>query len=286
MRLGVRGMLPSAVDEIDVAGVRRIRAAGFTGVEWSPRFGLPDQALDQAREVGSIFASEDVAIVGLGLYGTNLIDQNEAARRSSIANLRQAFARAQALGCQSVVTGVGSLNPAGKWFAHPANYGPETRERLIDALRDVARAAEDEGVIVALEGHMNTPLKDAPTTRAVIDEVGSAALKANFDPANWITFETVFSSGTAIEAMFDTLGDRVHHAHSKGVALEDRVLIHLNEAGTGAEGDLLDHATYLRRLASLPGERYLIIEHLPVDAIPDARAHLLRVAQSVGVSFD
>lgn len=286
MRLGVRGMLPAAVDDIDDAAVRRVREAGFTGVEWSPRFAPADPSLDRARAVGEMFAGEGVAIVGLGLYGITLVHPDAAERERNIANLRQACRRAHALGCPSVVAGVGSLNPNGKWFAHADNYLPETRERLIDALREAARGAEEEGVVLALEGHMNTPLRDWMTTRAIIEEVASPALKANLDPANWITFETVFDTGTAIEAMFDALGDHIYHAHSKGVSLEDRVLIHLNEATTGSEGDVLDHDTVVRRLGALSGDRYLILEHLPVEAVPAARAHLIETARRVGVSFD
>ena len=44
------------------------------------------------------------------------------------------------------------------------------------------------------------------TTRAVLDAVGSPALKIHLDPVNWMTFDTVYANGPAIAAMFAVLG--------------------------------------------------------------------------------
>jgi hypothetical protein len=121
-------------------------------------------------------------------------------------------------------------------------------------------------------------------TREVIDAVGSPALKVHLDPVNWMTFETVYDNGPAIAAMFATLGaENIYGAHSKGVAVEDRLIIHLNETYTGAPDDLIDHATVLREVAALPGDPYLVIEHLSIDQMPGAREHLLTIAEQIGV---
>ena len=285
MRLGIAGLLPPTLDELDAAAVRRVREAGFSGAAWNSRIPLDDITLDRAGELGRIFAGEGVDLVEFGQYQTTLVDPDDAVRRRNVDTLGQALRLARALGCPAVITGAGSLNPTGQWLAHPDNHGPAVRDRLVAALRNVVRAAEAEGMILALECHTTTALKDAPTTRAIVDEVGSPALKVHLDPVNWITFDTVFDTGTAIHAMFDALGDHLYGAHSKGVALEDRLIIHLSETVTGAADDRLDHATFLQRLAALPGDPYLVLEHLPVEAIPAARAHLLRVAQAVGVGF-
>mgnify|MGYP000687020299 CR=1 FL=1 len=49
----------------------------------------------------------------------------------------------------------------------------------------------------------------------------------------------------------------------------------MNETVAGAPGDLLDYVTYLRCMARLPAETYLVIEHTPVDQIAVARDYVL-----------
>jgi hypothetical protein len=63
------------------------------------------------------------------------------------------------------------------------------------------------------------------------------------------------------------------------------LIVHLDETVTGAGDDLIDHAAVLRGLATLPGDPYLVIEHLTVEQMPAARAHLLAVADELGLSF-
>jgi hypothetical protein len=101
-----------------------------------------------------------------------------------------------------------------------------------------------------------------------------------------MTFETVWTNGDAISSMFQALGpQRIQGAHSKGVRVENDLIIHMNETYTGGDGDLLDHAAFLQELSAMPGDPYLVIEHLAVEHMPHARAHLLRTAADQGLSF-
>ena len=285
MRLGIAGLLPRTLAELDVMAIRRVRELGFTGTAWGARDPAADIRTERAREIGRIFAGEGIDPVEFGQYQTTLIHPDPSVQRQNIENLREALRVAKALGCPAVITGAGSLNPKGQWFPHPENHSAPVRDRLIASLREASKAAEAEGLVLAVECHTTTPLKDSATTRAIIEAVGSPALKVHLDPVNWITFETVYDTASAINRMFDELGPHLYGAHSKGVAVEDRLIIHLNETVTGSPDDLLDHATFLRRLAAVPGDPYLVIEHLPVEAMPGARDYLLRVAQEIGVSF-
>lgn len=285
MRLGISGLLPRTLDELDARAIRHVRELGFTGTAWGARDPVAEISTERAREIGGIFAGEGVDLVEFGQYQTTLIHPDVAVRKQNVENLCEALRVAKALGCPAVITGAGSMNPNGQWFPHPENYSTVVRDRLVASLREASRAAETEGLVLAVECHTTTPLKDAATTRAIIEAVGSPALKVHLDPVNWITFETVYDTASAIDRMFDELGSHLYGAHSKGVAVEDRLIIHLSETVTGSPDDLLDHATFLKRLAAMPGDPYLVIEHLPVEAMPAARDHLLRVAQKIGVSF-
>jgi sugar phosphate isomerase/epimerase len=284
MRLGIAQLLPTELGAIDAAAIRRVRELGFAGAALfvfdSPR----EISLTRAAAIGRLCVAEGVDLVEYGQYQVTLVDPHERVRMANVETLRAACRVAQAFGCPAVITGAGSLHPSNRWAPHPDNRKPETVDRLIGSLRESVRAAEDEGVILALECHVLTPLYDVRTAREVLDAVGSPALKIHLDPVNWLTLDTAYANGPAIAEMFALLGpDRIYGAHSKGLAVGEQVVTHLSETYTGAPDDVVDHATILRELARLPGDPYLVIEHLTVEQMPGARDHQLRIAAELGV---
>jgi sugar phosphate isomerase/epimerase len=287
MKLGITGLLPRHIGAIDAAAIGRVAAMGFVGTAFQPSEPPAEIATERAREIGRICTGEGVDLVEYGHYQTTFVDPDDRVRRESLATVREACRVARSVGCPTVIAGIGSLNPAGQWFPHPKNYAAETRDRLIASLKEAVRFADGEGVVLALECHVTTSLRDATTARTVLDAVDSAVLKIHLDPVNWMTFETVYDNGPAIAAMFATLGpNRISGAHSKGVKVENELIVHINETYTGAADDLIDHAAVLGGLAALPGDLYLVIEHLTVDQMPGARRHLLAVADRLGLSFN
>lgn len=284
MRLGIAQLLPTDLTAFDAAAIRRVRELGFAGsalfVFDPPR----EITSERAAEIGRMFVDEGVEIVEYGQYLTTLVHADASVRAANIETLRDACRVARALGCPAVITGAGSLHPSNPWAPHADNRKPETIARLIGSLREAVQGAEQEGVILALECHVLTPLYDVQTTREVLDAVGSPALKVHLDPVNWMTLDTAYANGPAIAEMFAVLGPaRIYGAHSKGLAVEERVVTHLSETYTGALDDLIDHATILRELARLPGDPYLVIEHLTVAQMPGTRDYLLRIAAEIGV---
>jgi sugar phosphate isomerase/epimerase len=286
MKLGVLGALPRRFDELTPAAIANVARMGFLGT------GLPggddpaEVSTPRAEEIGRMFVDAGVDLVEYGRYGTNLVDADNHAREAHVASLRHAFRVARAAGCPAVITGAGSRNPKGAWLPHPENRSPEVRDRLVAALRAASRAAEEAGVLLGLECHTVTPLYDAASTRAIIDEVGSPVLKVHMDPVNWMTFETVYDSGEATRRMFETLGpERILGAHSKGLVVEEKLIIHMSEGVTGAPDDVFDHAALLREAAKMPPDFYVAIEHLSVEEMPGARQHLLAIANQIGVEI-
>jgi len=284
MKLGVLQALPSRVDELSPERLAHIRAMGFTGTGLPTSYSPEAITPDRARQIGSMFADAGLDLVEYGRYHTNLIHPDAQVRRENIADLKAAVQVARAAGCMAVITGAGSRNPGGAWWPHPDNYAPETLERLVDSLRQAVKPAEDEGVLLGLEGSALTPLRDAQTTRAVLDAVGSPALRAHLDPVNWITWDTIFCTGQAVVSMFETLGpERMLSAHNKGVTAENKVGVHISETVTGAPDDIFDHAAILRVASQMPSDFYLVIEHLSLEQMPAARRHLLGIAEQIGV---
>lgn len=286
MKLGITGLLPNVLEELEPAVIRRVRTFGFTGTAWASKVPVSELSLDRVRQVGKIFSDEGVDLIEFAQYKTNYVDESEAVVRSHIENLRKGFAVAKALGCPAVVTGVGSLHPTSNWLPHRENYSPRIRERLVKNLKEAVKIAESEGVILAIENHTNTPLKDAKTTRAIMDEVDSSSLMINLDPVNWVTFENIFETGKAVQEMISIMKDYIYSLHNKGVALEDKLILHMSETVTGTENDLFDHTAYLKAITDLPKDLYLIVEHLPVEAMAKAREYLARIAIREGIPFE
>ena len=286
MKLGVLGALPRRFDELKTGGIDNVLRMGFTGTGLPAGDDPAEIPTPRAEEIGRMFSDAGVDLIEYGRYGTNLVDPDNAAREAHVASLRHAFRVARAAGCPAVITGAGSRNPKGAWLPHPENRSEATRERLVAALRVASRAADEAGVLLGLECHTVTPLYDPESTRAILDEVGSPVLKVHMDPVNWMTFETVYASGEATRRMFDTLGpERILGAHSKGLVVEEKLIIHMSEGVTGAPDDIFDHAALLREAAKMPPDFYVAIEHLSLEQMPDARRHLLDVANNIGVEI-
>jgi sugar phosphate isomerase/epimerase len=284
MKLGVLQALPARLDELSPERLAYIREMGFTATGLPTSYDPESISRGRAREIASMFTDAGLDICEYGQYHTTLIHPDPHVRQDNITRLTAALRVAGAAGCMAVITGAGSHNPGSAWWPHPRNYSRETFDALVDSLREAVKPAEDEGVLLGLEGSALTPLRNAQTTRDVLDAVGSPALRAHLDPVNWITWDTIFNTGEAVASMFEILGpERMLSAHNKGVTAENKVGMHISETVTGAPDDIFDHAAILRVAAQMPSDFYLVIEHLSLDEMPAARAHLLRIAEQIGI---
>jgi sugar phosphate isomerase/epimerase len=287
MKLGVLQALPPRLEDLRAERLTQIRQMGFTGTGLPTTYSPGEISPEQARHIGAMFTDAGLDLVEYGRYHANLVHPDPHVRREHISDLRDAIRVARGAKCMAVISGAGSHNPESMWWPHPDNYSHETVDRLVGSLREAVKAAEDEGVLLGLEGSALTPIRNAQTAREVVDSVGSPALRAHLDPVNWITWDTIFCTGQAVDAMFQTLGpERILSAHNKGVAAENKVGVHISETVTGAPDDIFDHAALLRVGAQMPTDFYLVIEHLTLEQMPAARQHLLRIAEQIGVQFN
>jgi sugar phosphate isomerase/epimerase len=124
-------------------------------------------------------------------------------------------------------------------------------------------------------------LRSAAVTREVIDAVDSPWVRVDLDPVNWITLETVYESGQAIQAMVATLGDRIANSHVKDVVLHDRMVVHLDHCAAGK--GILDIATHLRCMEALDPGAPVIVEAAATEELIGVYAFLERVAAENGI---
>lgn len=283
MRPGVVGLLPHDPREITAAHARALREAGFTGVSivMPDPAALTDAELDQARET---LAAEGVRVAQTNCRYEVMVHPDEARRQAGLNTLRQAIRCARRLDAATQYVRPGSLNPAGAWTPHPQNTRPETLARLVESLRQAAKMAEDAGVVLALEGHVVSPLDTAERMRDVLEAVGSPALRFNADPVNFVGgLADAWDTTAFLNHLFDVLGPYTVAAHAKDVRVEDRLVLHLSECPIG-EG-ILDQETFLRRFHDACPDGYVLIEHLPAAKIPDAKRALDAAAARTGLAW-
>ncbi len=283
MRFGLSGtFLPADMNAITSDMCKRIRNLGFSGIFTRFKTNDPfETSTAQCHQVRDLLSDHGVRLYQATGYWQCLIHPDETERKKAVRTLQEALRVAGDLGARGIDTGPGSLNPTGPWNPHPGNWAPECKDRLIKSLRESAKAAEDNGVYLSLEGHQVVVLEDPEATKDVLDAVNSPWVKCDLDPANWITLKTVFTSGDYIHHMFDLLGDHIISGHAKDVSIVNSHIIHLPNSAPGT--GMLDFSVYLSRMHTLNPDYPLIVEGASEADLPDTSAFLHRTAKELGI---
>ncbi len=127
-----------------------------------------------------------------------------------------------------------------------------------------------------------TTLDSPEVVREVIESIGSAAVRVNLDPVNFVDrLETLYGSTALIDRVFDELGSYAVSGHVKDIYAEDRLVVHLSETVLG--DGLFDLERYLMRFEEAIPDAYLIVEHLPEELVPRAKSTLDDLLSKLGV---
>jgi L-ribulose-5-phosphate 3-epimerase UlaE len=120
----------------------------------------------------------------------------------------------------------------------------------------------------------------------MIRAVDRPAFAVHVDPCNLINSPLRFYHNTELlNECFDKLGPWIVSCHAKDLAWEVEMNIHFREVPLGA--GRLDYETYLKRLANLPGEVPLMLEHMKDRPEYDlCREHLFGLGKKLGLKFD
>ena len=157
-------------------------------------------------------------------------DQGE--REAAIEFARRMCGLTAQLGSPNTYLRPGSLNPNGPWLPHPGNRSDEVFDRLVDSARKFCRTAQDEGVMVAVEGGAVSPLYSARRVRDFIEAVGSPALGFNQDPVNFIgSLEDAYDTTRILDEFFELTGEFTLGAHAKDFTVMDQLMVRFEEGG-------------------------------------------------------
>ncbi len=283
MRFGVcGGKCPSNMDDLSASLCEEVKSLGYSGIFCRFRDNDPFTTTEaQCARVRALLADHGVELYQVTGYWQCLVHPDEAARATAVKTVQSALRLAGWLGARGIDTGPGSMNPRGPWFPHPDNWTASARRQLIRSLRECAAAAEDNGVYLSLEAHQLVTLQTPEITRDILDAVDSPWVKCDLDAANWITLDTAFTTGAAIDHMFDTLGRHIISGHAKDSRIQDKLTIHIDACSPGT--GTLDFKTYLRRMEALDPSYPLIVEGASYEQWPAAATFLHQTARELGI---
>jgi sugar phosphate isomerase/epimerase len=283
MRAGVAGMFPMNLALVNDEVAKRIRSAGFTGVSVVLQDPLACTQ-EQATRIRETLANAGVSVAHANPLYESLVNPEERLRREGVRVLRHTCRVARWLGAAITHVRPGSLNPRGHWLPYPGNTSPETIARLIQSLRETVPAAEDEGVILAVEAGIPSPLDTPERTLSVLQAVGSPAMRFNMDAVNFFgTLEQAYASTSFLHHIFDLLGPYTVCGHIKDVRVEEQFILHINECAPG--DGIMDIETYLRRFEAACPDGFVLIEHLPDDEVPRAKRAVDAAVQRAGLAW-
>ena len=283
MLLGAAGRIPGDWSEITL--LAEVAGEGFGALNVIVQDPNSMTAQDAAR-LKAMFKEAGI-VVGQtnGAYGGALVSPDQGEREAAIEFARRMCALTRQLGAPNTYLRPGSLNPKGPWLPHPGNRGDEVFDRLVDSARKFCRAAEDEGVMVAVEGGAVSPLYSARRVRDFIEAVGSTALGFNQDPVNFVgSLEDAYDTTRLLGEFFDLLGDHTLGAHAKDFTVVDQLMVRFEEAEIGS--GMLDHVTFLQGMQRVCPTGHVLIEHLPPERYAAAATKYRKYASMAGIEWD
>ena len=277
--------MPAEIEHLSERTGRHLAALGVQAIVthfdlWSliGQIGKANRARDMLAEAG-------IGVAQVGGFRRRLIEPDDELRRRGLAEVVAILPVVRALGSTTFITGCGSLNDQAFYGPHPENHTDLARDRLVKSLRTLAPAAEDLGVQIALECHLQTTLDSPWHIRTILERVGSPAIRANFDPVNLLdSLSSVYQSADSMQRMWDVMNPVLaRSAHLKDVVVDDALPLHISEAppGTG----YLDLDVFFRLCKALGEGAPVIIEHLDAEEAVRAVAFIRRRAPEFGIVF-
>jgi sugar phosphate isomerase/epimerase len=250
---------------------------------YCPNVGAADS--EKIRSYREAFARHDVTVAEVGRW-CNLMDQDEQKRRKNIDNVTDGLAVAEAINARCCVDIAGSFSQT-SWFGpHPENLSKHFFDGAVENARKIIDAVKPSRTVFCYE-MMGWALPDTPEHYLkLIKAVDRRAFAVHLDPCNIINSPEKFYNNTALlNDCFEKLGKHIVSCHAKDLAWNVEMNIHFKEVipGTGS----LDYSTYLKRVAQLPQNPPLMLEHLskPEEYLA-AADHIRSIGRGAGLSFE
>jgi sugar phosphate isomerase/epimerase len=257
------------------------RKLGY-GAAYCPRVDLKDPA--RIRAVKDAFAKHDVVIAEVGRW-VNLLDADTEKRAANLKLVTDGLAVADEVGALCCVDIAGSYSTK-EWFGpHPDNLSPRFFDAAVENARNIIDAVKPKRAKFSYEVMGWAVPDSADSYLKLIRAIDRKAFAVHLDPCNVVNSPERFYRNTdLLNECFDKLGPWIVSCHAKDLTWDVEMNVHFREVRPGAGS--MDYCTYLRRLAALPQQPPLMLEHLPsAEEYDKARAHILELGGKLGVHF-
>lgn len=257
------------------------RKLGYSAA-YCPNVSLNDSA--KIRAYAEAFAKQDVVIAEVGRW-VNLLDLDSEKRRLNLQVVTDGLALAEAIGARCCVDIAGSFSPV-SWFGPDReNLSSRHFDASVENARKIIDAVKPTRTTFCYEV-MGWSWPDSPEHYIkMIKAVDRKAFSVHLDPCNLVNSPEKFYENTRLlNDCFDKLGKWIVSCHAKDLTWDVEMNIHFREVAPGKGA--LDYPTYLRRLAQLPQNPPLMLEHLSTaQDYTGAREHIFEVGRQAGLSF-
>jgi sugar phosphate isomerase/epimerase len=246
-----------------------VAADGFDAVQFNPAL-LGGPALEIER-VAAAHRERGLEMVAVsGTY--NMAHPDPARRAEGARRLAEVIGAAPGWGTRVVTLCTGTRDAGDMWRAHPDNQSPEAWVDMRASVAEAVAAAERAGVVVAVEPEPGNVVRDARAARALLDQIGSPALRIVLDAANLVPADRLPDQRRVLEGAFELLWHDIVLAHAKDVRADGAIVA----AGQGE----LDYATYLGLLRAAGFAGALVVHGLAESEVPGSISFLRQVADA------
>ena len=250
---------------------------------YAPNVPLDDQY--RIRAVVEAVQKRDLVIAEVGRW-VNLMDADPVKQKANLQTVTEGLALADELDARCCVDTAGSFSKE-SWFGpHPKNVSDEFFDLAVENARKIIDAVKPKRAKFAYE-MVGWAIPDTPDSYLrLIKAIDRPGFGVHIDVCNMINSPDKFWNTTRlVNETFDKLGPMIVSAHAKDLKWFVEMNIHFVECVIG-EGTI-DFATYLKRMATLPNDVPLMIEHMNgAEEYERCKLHLFQVGADNGVVFD
>jgi sugar phosphate isomerase/epimerase len=249
---------------------------------YCPKVDLKDSS--RVHAIASAFGKWQIVIAEVGRW-VNLLDADAEKRRANLQLVTEGLALAEAVGALCCVDIAGSFNTQFWYGPHPENLSQQFFDAAVENARKIIDSVKPQRAKFCYE-MMGWSLPDSPDNfLKLLKAVDREAFAVHLDPCNLVNAPDRFYRNTdLLNECFDKLGPWIVSCHAKDLTWDVEMNVHFRELRPGA--GYMDYPTYLRRLASLPHEAPLMLEHLPnAEEYDKARLYLFDLGRQIGVNF-
>jgi sugar phosphate isomerase/epimerase len=247
-----------------------------------PHVDLNDK--DRIGDLTAAFQKHDVVLAEVGRW-CNLMDADPAKRAANLKNVTEGLALAEAVGARCCVDIAGSLNPTVWYGPHPDNLSEKFFDAAVENARKIIDAVKPKRAKFCYEA-IGWALPDSPDAYVkLLKAIDRDGFGVHLDVCNLINSPVKFYRNTdLLNECFDKLGPWIVSCHAKDLTWDPEMNVHFREVCIGAGS--LDCATYLKRVAALPGDVPLMIEHMKnAEEFDKSRRHLMELGGKIGIRF-